>query len=50
MKGRVKLEIWSENFQRWKSAYCLVTMLHENLIHLKEFGFTVRVGGRVENF
>jgi hypothetical protein len=43
---RLKLQVWSTTQQRWKTAYCLVTMLHENLIHLKAFGFKVRVGGR----
>lgn len=45
MNGRVKLQVQNER-GRWRTAYCLVTMLHENLIHLKAFGFKVRVGGR----
>lgn len=45
---RVRLQVWSESGGRWRTAYCLITMLHENLIHLKAFGFRVRVGGRDE--
>ncbi len=41
---RIKLQVWSDVQQRWRSAYCLVTMLHENLILLKAFGITFRVG------
>lgn len=43
---RVKFEVWSEAKQQWRTAYCLITMLHENLIHMKSFGFKVRVNGR----
>jgi hypothetical protein len=46
MNGRVKFEVWSERKHQWRTAHCLVTMLHENLIHMKAFGFKVRVGGR----
>lgn len=45
---RVRLQVWSETQQRWRQALCLVTMLHENLIHLKAYGFKVRIGGRPE--
>ena len=48
MRGRLKLEVWSDTLQRWTTAYCLITLLHENLIHLKAYGFRVRVGGRDE--
>ena len=44
MKGRLKFQVWSEHFQRWKTAYVLVTLLHENLIHMRAHGFKVRVG------
>jgi hypothetical protein len=43
MRGRLKLQVWSEHLQRWKTAHVLITLLHENLIHLKAFGFEVRV-------
>lgn len=46
MKGRLKFQVWSERFQQWKTAYVLVTLLHENLIHMKAYGFKVHVGGR----
>ncbi len=46
MKGRVKFEVWNEAKQYWAPSYCLITMLHENLIHMKAFGIKVRVGGR----
>ncbi len=45
---RVKFQVWSDTHQRWRTAYCLVTMLYENLIHMKAFGIPVRVGGRDE--
>lgn len=45
MNGRVKLQV-QRNDGRWRTAYCLITLLHENLIHLKAFGFKVRVGRR----
>lgn len=48
MRGRLKLQVWSEKNQKWRTVYVLITMLHENLIHLKAFGFKVRVGGRDE--
>jgi hypothetical protein len=41
---RLKFQVWSDAQQRWKTAYCLVTMLHENLIFMKAFGIEVRVG------
>jgi hypothetical protein len=46
VKGRLKFQVWSERFQQWKTAYVLVTLLHENLIHMKAYGFKVHVGGR----
>jgi hypothetical protein len=42
---RVKFQVQRTD-GRWRTAYCLVTMLHENLIHMKAYGFKVRVGGR----
>jgi hypothetical protein len=39
---RIKFQVW--NGERWKTAQCLVTMLHENLIFMKAFGIKVRVG------
>ena len=45
---RVKFQVWSESKHRWRTAYCLVTMLHENLIHMRAFGIPVRVGGRLQ--
>lgn len=47
---RVKLEIWNEHRQYWAGAWCLITMLHENLIMMKAHGFKVRVNGRDEIF
>jgi hypothetical protein len=44
MKGRLKFQAWSEAQQRWKTTYCLITMLHENLIMMKAHGIKVRVG------
>jgi hypothetical protein len=44
MNGRLKIQVWSERLQQWKTAYCLITMLHENLILMKAFRFKVRVG------
>jgi len=44
MKGRLKLQVWSTEFKRWKTAHVLITMLHENLIMMKAHGMTVRVG------
>jgi hypothetical protein len=44
MNGRVKLQIWSDAKQRWRTAYCLVTLLHESLLMAKAHGLTVRVG------
>jgi hypothetical protein len=41
---RLKLQVWSDAQQRWRTARVLVTMLHENLIHMKAYGFKVRVG------
>lgn len=41
---RLKFQVWSDTHQRWRTAYCLITMLHENLIHMKAFRITVRVG------
>jgi hypothetical protein len=41
---RLKFQVWSEKFGRWKTVYVLVTMLHENLIHMKAHGLKVRVG------
>jgi hypothetical protein len=41
---RVKFQVWSEEKRQWRTAYCLITMLHENLIHMKAFGIPVRVG------
>ena len=43
---RVKFQVWSETKSQWRTGYCLVTMLHENLIHMKAFGIKIRVGGR----
>lgn len=43
---RVKFEIWNEHKQYWAGAWCLITMLHENLIQMKAHGLRVRVGGR----
>jgi hypothetical protein len=48
--SRLKLQVWSERQHVWRTAYCLVTVLHENLIMLKAFGFRVRVGGRYEPY
>lgn len=45
--NRVKLQVQRDD-GRWRTAYCLITMLHENLILLKAYGFKVRVGGRNE--
>ena len=45
---RFKFQVWSDHFQRWKTAYVLVTMLHENLIMMKGHGLRVRVNGRPE--
>jgi len=42
---RLKFQVWSDAQGRWKTAYCLITMLHENLIFMKAFGIKVRVGG-----
>ena len=44
MNGRLKFQVWSDAGQRWKTAYCLITMLHENLIHMKAFGIEACVG------
>lgn len=44
MNGRLKFQVWSEQFQRWKTAYVLITLLHENLIMMKVHGMKVRVG------
>jgi hypothetical protein len=46
MSGRIKLQVWGDTSRRWKTAYCLITMLHENLIHMKAFGIKVRVGSQ----
>jgi hypothetical protein len=43
---RLKLQVWSEHFRRWKTAHVLITMLHENLIHMKAHGLKVRVGSQ----
>jgi hypothetical protein len=45
VKGRLKLQVWSTEHQRWRTAYVLITRLHENLIHLKAFGIRYRIGG-----
>jgi hypothetical protein len=45
---RVKFQVWSDTKRRWRTAYCLMTMLHENLIHMKAYGIRVRVGGHDE--
>lgn len=42
---RVKFQVWSEEKHAWRTTYCLITMLHENLIHMKAFGIPARVGG-----
>ena len=47
---RLKFQVWSDVQQRWKTAFCLVTMLHENLIMMKAHGLKVRVNGRDEIF
>ena len=47
---RLKFQVWSDVQQRWKTAYCLVTTLHENLIMMKAHGLKVRVNGRDEIF
>lgn len=47
MNGRVKLQVQNDK-GHWRTAWCLITLLHENLIHLKAFGFKARVGGRPE--
>jgi len=39
---RLKLQVLNDKGQ-WRTAYCLITMLHENLILLKAFGLKVRV-------
>lgn len=49
MKGRPKLQVQNDKGY-WRTAYVLITMLHENLILLKAYGFKVRVGGRDEKF
>jgi hypothetical protein len=46
--SRLKFQVWSDAQQRWKMAYCLITMLHENLILMKAFGFKVRVGSECQ--
>jgi hypothetical protein len=46
MNGRLKFQVWSDVQQRWKTAHCLITMLHENLIMMKAHGFKVRVGSQ----
>jgi len=41
---RLKFQVWSDTRRRWKTAYCLITMLHENLLMMKVHGIKVRVG------
>ena len=43
---RLKFQVWNDTSKSWKTAYCLVTMLHENLIFMKAFGIKVRVGSQ----
>jgi hypothetical protein len=45
---RMKFQVWSDIQRRWRTAYCLITMLHENLIHMKMFGIKVRVGSECQ--
>jgi hypothetical protein len=45
MKDRLKFQVWSEHKSQWCAAYCLITMLHENLLMMKAHGIKVRVGG-----
>lgn len=47
MNGRLKLQVLNDK-GRWRTAYVLITMLHENLIMLKAHGFKVRINGRPE--
>lgn len=42
--ARLKFQVWSDTQKRWRTAYVLVTMLHENLIMMKAHGMKVRVG------
>jgi hypothetical protein len=46
MNGRLKFQLWNERKGYWVTAYCLITMLHENLIMMKAHGFKVRVGSQ----
>jgi hypothetical protein len=41
---RIKFQIWNDRKQYWVTAYCLITLLQENLIHMKAFGIETRVG------
>jgi hypothetical protein len=41
---RLKFQVWSDTQQRWRTAHCLITMLHENLILMNARGIKTRVG------
>ena len=44
MNGRLKFQVWSESQHYWRTAYVLITLLHENLIMMKAHGMHVRIG------
>lgn len=40
---RIKVQIWSEALQRWKTVYIQSALLHANLMLLRSYGFKFRV-------
>ena len=43
MKDRQKLQVWSEEHQRWKTVYVLNQMLLANITLLKAYGIKFRL-------
>lgn len=43
MKDRIKFQVWSEDFQRWKTVYVRQDMLMTNVTLLRSYGIKFRV-------
>lgn len=43
MNNRIKFQVWSDDQQRWKTAYVRVDMLYANLVLMRSHGLKVRI-------
>jgi hypothetical protein len=43
MKDRVKFQVWSKAQQRWRTTYCRISMVAQNIARMKLYGIKVRL-------